>query len=181
MAALFPIAPGAERRAERWVETMSSMLARTGGLALLLVTVVAVLSIVGRLLIDIGLGPVPGDFEIVQAGCGFAVCAFLPLCQLRRGHVTVDILYTGLAPGWSAWASLAGNILMTAASALLLWRLWVGMLEKFANGETTFILGMPVWWMYSVCTIGLAAAVLASAYTVWRSINAIASRQWARA
>lgn len=181
MLALAPIAPGVERRAERWVEALASILARAGGVALLLVTAVAVVSIMGRLLIDIGLGPVPGDFEIVQAGCGFAVCAFLPLCQLRRGHVTVDILYTGRPASWSAWASLIGNLLMTAATALLLWRLWVGMLEKFANGETTFILGMPVWWMYSVCTIGLAAAVIASAYTVWRSMNAIAAREWARA
>jgi TRAP-type mannitol/chloroaromatic compound transport system permease small subunit len=181
MAVFAPLAPAFETRAERAAARLAGLLALAGGLVLVLVTAITVTSIVGRALIGLGLAPVPGDFEIVQAGCGFALCAFLPICQLRRGHVTVDILFSALRPAATAWTALLGNVLMTLVTGLLFWRLVVGMFEKVANGETTFILQMPVWWMYLGCSVGLAAAVVVSAYTVWRSVNAIAAADWARA
>jgi hypothetical protein len=42
--------------------------------------------------------PVRGDYELVELGCVIAVCAFLPWCQLKRGHVAVDIVVQAL-PG----------------------------------------------------------------------------------
>ena len=45
-----------------------------------------------RLVIDIGVGPVNGDFELVEAGVAFAIFAFIPLCQVTAGHASVDIL-----------------------------------------------------------------------------------------
>ena len=56
---------------------------------MIVVTVVTVVSIVGRSLIQFGLSPIPGDFEIVQAGMLFAIFSFLPWCHLTRGNALV--------------------------------------------------------------------------------------------
>ena len=48
-------------------------------------------------LLDLGVGPVNGDFELVEAGVAFSIFAFLPLCQITSGHASVDI-FTGALP-----------------------------------------------------------------------------------
>ena len=68
-----------------------------------------VVSIVGRASLTWAwvLGPVPGDFELVEVGTGFAVFAFLPWCQLKRGHATVDLftseVFAPARTGSSIW------------------------------------------------------------------------------
>ena len=49
------------------------------------IALMSVASIVGRALsgLGLGLGPVPGDFELVEAGTALAVFCFLPWCHLK--------------------------------------------------------------------------------------------------
>ncbi len=49
-----------------------------GSLVLVLIALMSVASIVGRALAGFGLGPVPGDFELVEVGTALAVFCFLP-------------------------------------------------------------------------------------------------------
>ena len=57
-------------RIERWVETLARLTALAGGLVLTALVVVTVVSVTGRSLVFAGLAPVPGDFELVEAGRG---------------------------------------------------------------------------------------------------------------
>jgi TRAP-type C4-dicarboxylate transport system permease small subunit len=170
----FGLAPALERRAGRFFERLARALASLGGIVLVGLIALSVVSITGRRLVglDIGLGPVPGDFEIIEAGCAFAVFAFLPWCQIRRGHVTVDVLARLLGERAQAGLELAGNIVMAAAACLIAWRLVLGMLDKQRYGETTFILQFPAWWGYAAAMIGAILFALVALYTVWRSYNA---------
>lgn len=128
-----------------------------GGLVLVGLTLMVVVSIGGRALIGLGLGPVPGDFELVEVGMGVAVFLFLPWTYLRGGHATVDLLYTHLSPGVRRAIGVLCDALMLALWLVLTWRLAEGMLEKRAYHETSFILQMPLWWGYAA---GLAGAVI---------------------
>ena len=85
-------------RVDRAIERIAFWTAMAGGAALIVVLVLTVISIVGRSLIFAGLGPIPGDFELVEAGTAFAVLAFLPICQFHRGHVTVDLFLSRAGP-----------------------------------------------------------------------------------
>ncbi len=165
------IAPAAEVVVGRVVEGLARGLAIAGGLVLVALAVMAVVSITGRAFSKLGLGPVPGDFELIEAGCGVAVFAFLPWCQFRRGHVTVDVLEPYLPA--RLWAALAviGNVAMTAVAAIVAWQLWFGFLDKLAYGETSMILRMPVWWGYAAGWFAALVFVLTCVYTVWRSLN----------
>ena len=151
------------------VTAVSRAFALLGGVVLVALMLLVIVSITGRALIPLGLRPVPGDFELVAAGTAFAVFCFLPWCQLERGHVSVDILAPLLGRRRDAALSIFHNLLMTAASAFIAWRLWAGMLDKMQYKETTYILGLPVWWGYALCVPLAAAFVLVSAFTVIRS------------
>ena len=167
--------PGKEasgrRGLDRLVERLAFSMAMTGGAALIAALVLTVVSIVGRGLIFAGLGPVPGDFELLEAGTAFAVLAFMPLCQYHRGHVTVDLFLSHAGARVNALIDVVANLLMTGAAGVLTWRLYLGMLDKRSYGETTFILQFPVWWSYAAALAGAAVFTLVCAYTVARSLR----------
>ena len=50
------------------------------------------------------------------------------------------------------------------------------MLDKFSNGETSFILRFPMWWAYAAGMIGALVWVIVLMYCVARSAqNAISA------
>jgi TRAP-type C4-dicarboxylate transport system permease small subunit len=165
---------------DRAVERLALAIALLGGLVLIAVMLITVASVIGRALIGLGLRPVPGDYELVEAGTAFAVFAFLPLCQLRRGHVTVDLFLARAGRRANAAVDLLANLAMTAVAAVIAWRLHAGLLDKLAFGETTFILRFPLWWSYTAALVGAAAFVLVCAWSVtrsWRELVAPADRR----
>jgi len=156
---------------DRLVGAIAFWTAMAGGAVLIALVIVTVVSIAGRSLISAGLGPIPGDFELVETGTAFAVFAFLGLCQFRRGHVTVDLFLTRAGPRVNAAIDVVANLLMTGAAGIITWRLWLGMLDKRSYGETTFILQFPIWWGFAAALAGAAAFTLVCAYTVLRSLR----------
>jgi TRAP-type C4-dicarboxylate transport system permease small subunit len=182
------LAKPAERRVGRALEVVARWLAYAGGLVLAGIALVTVISIAGRALVDLGLGPIRGDFEIVEAGCAIAIFAFLPWCQLRRGHVTVDVFVQMLPARLQALLGLVGDALIAVIAWVILWRFWIGFGEKFPYGpeplraalgfgarpffaETTYELELPVWIPYAASLVGAAFFFVVAIYTVWRSLN----------
>ncbi|MEF2546477.1 TRAP transporter small permease [Aurantimonas sp. E1-2-R+4] len=160
-------------RLGRGVDAAATLLAYAGGFCLVFIIVLTCVSIAGRALLTLGFGfgPVPGDFEMVEIASGVAVFLFLPLCQLKRGHVTVDLFAGAMGRRGVAITDLAGNALMTGASAIILWRLLAGLQDKMRTGEESFILAIPVWWGYALSLVGAAVFLLACLVTVWRSVH----------
>ena len=144
-----------------FIYRLSRWSAIVGGIVLVAITLMIVASISGRALIGLGLGPVPGDFELVEMGTAVAVLFFLPWTYLKGGHATVDLLYMHL-PAWAKRAVvMASDLLMLAVWLVLTWKLYEGMVEKKQYMETTFILAMPLWWAYAACFVGAVIGCLA--------------------
>ena len=154
-----------------WLEGGARLLAYAGGVCLVFIIVLTCASIVGRAMLTLGLGfgPVPGDYELVEIAAGVAVFLFLPLCQLRRGHVTVDIFARWFGRRGVGVSDLAGNFLMFVAASVILWRLVAGLQDRLRSGEESFILGIPVWWGYALSLVGAVSFLLVCLYTVHRS------------
>jgi len=152
------------------VGRLARAVAIAGGSVLALVTVVTVVSVVGRALIPIGLKPVPGDFEIVQAGVLFAIFCALPITQYLRGHADVSILTDRFPPRVAAVIEFIMDVLMLLATAFILWRYTLGMIDKYLNKEMTLILHIPVWSLYAIGMVGAVSMVIVSAYCVVRSL-----------
>ena len=182
------IAPMAEKRIGRALETLARFLSYGGGILLASMAVLTVISVIGRRFTGMGLGPIKGDFELVEAGCAIALFAFMPFAQLRRAHVTVDLFVSAFSHRVQAILGFLGDLLITVASAVIFWQFWKGFGEKFPYGpdglrtalgmgakpffpETTYELEIPIWIPYALALVGALFFVVVSAYTVWRSLN----------
>lgn len=149
----------------RLLERLAKGLAVCGGLVLTGLTLMSLYSVLMRNLMG---APIQGDFELVQMGCAIAVAAFLPFTQLRNGNIFVDFFTARASSGTKAALDGFGSLLVGLALALIAWRTGVGALDAFRNGETSMIMGLPLWWGYAAMTPSLAVAALAAFYSAWR-------------
>jgi TRAP-type C4-dicarboxylate transport system permease small subunit len=144
-----------------FVYRLAKWTAIVGGIVLVALTLMVVASVAGRAMIGLGLGPVPGDFELVEVGVGIAIFFFLPWCYLRGGHATVDLLYMHMPAWFKKGVDIFSDVAMLLVWLVLTWKLWEGMLEKKEYMETTFILQMPLWWAFAFCLVGAVIGCIA--------------------
>ncbi|MBO9402457.1 TRAP transporter small permease [Shimia sp. R9_3] len=168
----------------KWVERLARLMAVAGGVVLTLLVGLTCLSVLGRGLntlghsdllrgllekvaaglISSGVGPINGDFELVEAGVAFAIFSFLPICQLYKAHATVDIFTNALPRRANRILTAFWELVLSAVILLITWRLFVGMQNKLSYGETTFILQFPIWWAYGLSFIAACVASIVSIY-----------------
>ena len=186
--------PQLERRVGKLLGFISRWFAYFGGSVLIAIALITVVSVIGRALTGFGLAPIKGDFELVEIGSAVAVFSFLPWCQLNRGHVTVDILVRHFSSRVQQLLELLGNSAICVIAAVITWRLWMGMGERFTffsqetrdalgfgykpfSAEETFILGLPTWYGYALGVVSALLFTVVSLYTVWRSVNTLRSTE----
>lgn len=101
-------------------------------------------------------GQVQGDFEIVSVASGIAILLFLPHCQARRGHVTVDVFTGWLPPAVLRRIELLWSCALAVAAALLAWRLCAGLAEAWSRNDVSMILHIPLTLVFAAAVIGVA-------------------------
>lgn len=166
----------------RVLEALARASAVFGGVVLTGAMIVTVISVIGRALVNVlgnvpgfgWMGPVPGDYEIVEMAAAIGVAAFLPICQMRAGHVLVDMFFARSGPRVLHGFSALGNFLFAAAGAVIVWRLYLGTISKFQYQESSMVLQIAVGWGYLGLTVFFALAVLCAIYLFVRDITAMA-------
>ncbi|MCK0769590.1 MULTISPECIES: TRAP transporter small permease [Chromohalobacter] len=158
----------------RGLATTCRLAAIIGGLIVAALSLMTVASILGRwisslpLVSDIAvlswIGPVTGDYEMVEMGTAIAVFLFLPYCHLRGGHVTVDLLVMRAPLGVQRFLAVLAEALFLVVSCLMTWRLYHGLLDKHRYMETSMLLGIPLWWGYIAGIIGFILLSLVCLY-----------------
>ena len=169
---------------QNMVERIARFMAILGGLILTLLVLLTCVSVLGRglntlghsgfltslsetaahALVATGVGPVNGDFELVEAGVAFAIFSFLPICQLYGSHATVDVFTNALPSKANKVIVTFWEIILSLVILLITWRLFVGMQSKLDYGETTFLLQFPVWWAYGLSFVAALVASLIAIY-----------------
>lgn len=153
------------------IKALAGGTALTGGAVLIAIVIMTCTSVTGRALSGFGLGPIEGDFELVEIGIGFAVFCFLPWCHLQRGHATVELLTGRFSDRTNRWIDVVSDLLFLLMAALIAWRLWLGMLDKKSYYETTFILQLQVWQAYAACMVGAVVLTIVSLYQLASSLK----------
>jgi TRAP-type C4-dicarboxylate transport system permease small subunit len=159
-------------RLDHAVEAVCRGLAILGGLVLFAMVLMSVGSIVGRAAFS---APILGDFELVQVGCTICVAAFLPYCQLRGGNIIVDFFTTRAPARVQSRLDAFGALLVAVSMAVVAWRTWAGAISIKAAGETTMLLGVPIWIGYALMVPGFIATALVALYMAhvsWRKAKA---------
>jgi TRAP-type C4-dicarboxylate transport system permease small subunit len=150
---------------------LSRAMAWFGAIVLSAIALMSVASIIGRALSGFGLGPVPGDFELVEAGTALAVFCFLPWCHLKGGHAVVDMLWKSYPPPMRRALEVLSDALMFVVWLLLVWRMGLAMTEYRHNAEVSFILQMPVWWGYALSLLPAWVGVVAYGWRLLESLG----------
>lgn len=152
-------------------------LARLGGVVLLGLAVMTVLSVIGRGINAYGFGPIQGDFELMEHGVAFFVFCALPYCQMRLGHVSVDVVARYFPTILSTMIAVISQAGMAVMAMIVTRQLYLGLMDKYQWQETTFILQFPVWWGYA---ISLPASGLWAVTSLIMTIQIIAFPDHAR-
>lgn len=111
---------------------------------------------VANYLLSLGVGPINGDYELVEAGMVFAIFAFLPLCQWHGAHAKVTIFTSKLPPKAQRLLIAIIECVFALVLIVIAKQLFEGMESKRNSGQVTFLLEYPLWWSYA---LGLSAAI----------------------
>lgn len=117
--------------------------------------------------------PYAGGFELVELGAALAAFSFLPYAQHARAHATADLLSRRAGPRTVAAADLLAAATALLIAMLLFWRMSVGMADYRADGETTLILRIPLWWAFPPILVSLALLAIVAARDVGRAFGAV--------
>ena len=156
-----PRPPGAFGRI---LSTLCHVFAGAGGVVLIAITIMSALSITGRTLFS---KPITGDFELVQLACAVCVAAFLPYAQLQRSNIIVDFFTINASRKTRGRLDAFGALLVGLVTGLVGWRTAVGATVVYANGETTMLMGVPIWISYAMMAPGFMLTALVSVHAAW--------------
>ncbi|MDZ7856545.1 TRAP transporter small permease [Sphaerotilus sp.] len=141
----------------RRLERLCDLSAAIGGLVLVAMATMTVVSVVGRAFFS---HPILGDVELVQLGCAVVVASFLPYAQHRRANLIVDFFTNQASAAAQHRMDTFGTALYTAVMALVCWRVAAGGLDIHANQESSMLMNLPLWIPYALMVPGLALCVL---------------------
>lgn len=161
--------------AER-LDRLCTAVALLGGLMLAALVGVECISVTGRSLPELlawtGLRShplsVPGDAEIARMLTTMALFSFLPYCQMRGGHIRVEVFSRYFSFAMNGVLDRLWSIVFAVLGSVLAWRLMLGWLNKWSHGDSTMVLQAPETVPFGAavfCTLLLVAAVLQSLVT----------------
>jgi len=151
----------------RAIEGAVRIWAIMGGLILLSIVFVTSTNVAGFLLNRVTspwgytVSGLPGYEDFVRLAISVAALTFFPYCQLRRGHVVVELFTNALPPRTQrvldvVW--LGATVFL--ALFLAAW-MWVGMWERYDDNAVSRVLGWPQWpfFLPGIVSLILWAAV----------------------
>ncbi|MGZ3411627.1 MAG: TRAP transporter small permease [Xanthobacteraceae bacterium] len=143
---------------------LSRALAYMGGTVVAMIGLMSATSIIGRTILG---RPILGDFELVEMGTAIAGSLFIPYCQLTYGHIAVDFFTQKASKRICAALDRFGALLMAVMYFAVGWRTSVGAIDIWRSGETTMLMGVPIWIGYAGMLPGIfAAGIVALAQAV---------------
>lgn len=110
----------------------------------------------------------PGYEDFVRLAIGAASPMFLPYCQSRRGHLSVDLFTARASDRFKAFMDGLGLALIAAFALFLAYWMVIGMFESRSDGAVSRVLGWAEWPFYIPGILSLilwalvAAAMLVS-------------------
>jgi TRAP-type C4-dicarboxylate transport system permease small subunit len=101
-----------------------------------------------------------GAFEVTAMATGAAVSLFMPLAQIRQGHIIVDFFTAGLSEQTNHTMDRIGALVLGLVFGLMAWRTTIGGISSYHSGSQTMLMGIPEWIEYLAMTPPFALTCL---------------------
>lgn len=156
------------------IERTVSAWALFGGIVLITIVVVTTIN-VGAFTVDKAarifgatLSGLPGYEDFVRLAISGGALMFFPYCQLKRGHIAVD-LFTKFVPGRTQnILDRCWTLLIALLAGFLAYWMILGMLETYTDNALSRVLGWHVWPFY---VPGIVSLVLWAAVAVLQAFG----------
>jgi len=138
----------------RTLERVTALWAILGGLVLLLLVAVTAVNAAGftadRIagLFGGSVAVMRGYEDLVRLLISAAAPMLFPYCQIRRGHIAVDIFIERMPAAIRRGIDTASLLAMAGLTLFLAYWMWFGMTEARADGLESRVLGWPEWPFY---------------------------------
>lgn len=90
----------------------------------------------------------PGYEDFVRLAISCAALMFFPYCQLRRGHVVVDLFASSFPTAFVRFLDRLWLVIITLLALSLFYWMILGMLETYADNALSPVLGWSEWPFY---------------------------------
>jgi TRAP-type C4-dicarboxylate transport system permease small subunit len=112
----------------------------------------------------------PGYEDFVRLMISASALMLFPYCQLKRGHVAVDLLVERMPRSVQRVIDAIALIGMTALALFLLYWMSIGMVETRDDQAISRVLGWPEWLFYPPGLISLALWAVVAAIDARRTL-----------
>jgi len=130
----------------RILSALANLCAVLAGVLMTGITLLTCVSLIGR---NTTGWTIAGDFELTGVATGAAIALFMPLCQLKKGHIIVDFFTAKASDATNALLDRVGALMVAAVFALLAWRTVLGGINAYDTFSGTMMLGFPEWIVYA--------------------------------
>jgi TRAP-type C4-dicarboxylate transport system permease small subunit len=101
-----------------------------------------------------------GAFEMTAMATGAAIALFMPLAQVRQGHIIVDFFTSNVSDATNAKLDRLGALVLSLVFMLLAWRTTLGGMSAYNANSQTMLLGFPEWIVYACMVPPFALSAL---------------------
>jgi len=134
-----------------------------GGFLTFSMAIIVTVSVAGRYFFS---APIQGDYDIVGIIAGCAAFSFLPICQLKRSNVLVDV-FTSRAPVRAKAALDAfANLCFLLIAVFATWRLIYGGIDMYRHSEVIAAFNFYRWYTFPFDIACMLVLIVAIAYTL---------------
>ena len=145
----------------RILQPLSNLCAILAGMLLTVITLITC----GNLILRNTTGDsMAGAFEMTAMATGAAIALFMPLAQIRQGHIIVDFFTANVSDATNAKLDRLGALVLSLVFMLLSWRTSLGGMSAFNANSQTMLLGFPEWIVYACMVPPFALSALVGLY-----------------
>ncbi|MBN2060996.1 MAG: TRAP transporter small permease [Deltaproteobacteria bacterium] len=159
------------QKAAAFFQYVSCPLARIlnyiAGLVLFLLMILTGIDVSFRYLLN---SPIPGSFEITEYFLTVVIAFGLAQCALEKGHVSVDLVVSGLSSRKRAFMDSIAHLSFAALYAIICWQSLLRALGMKHTGLTTEVLDLLVYPFVLAVTLGCAVLCLVALKDFFQSL-----------
>ena len=150
------------------IDVLSKVFAVGGGITLVLMALMSMRSIIGRSFFE---SPLLGDYELVQMLSAVAIAMTLPYAHWIGAHVIVDFFTAKASVKTNAFMDMMANFFMAFFSAVITWRMVVGMLDLRNTMDASMMLNIPTWWTFVPMIPSFALLTATALYAAYNELG----------